>query len=106
MKNREQILANIAKNNPMINCHKHAFTKDHVPSDFKNVKISKKSVIGIPMKEWFLKPLEWVMRVASKLPVIPQGTRNTIENTRNFIDILDLPNSIAVFEESLRIENR
>lgn len=106
MKNKDLILANITKNNPIINCHKHAFTKDHVPNDFESIRISKNKVLGIPMQDWFLKPIEGIMKLIGELPLLPKNWKDTVIRTRNFINILDLKDSTAVFESSLALETQ
>jgi predicted TIM-barrel fold metal-dependent hydrolase len=104
MKYKDLIRANIAKNNPVINIHKHCFTYNHVPNDFRNIKIGKNKVLGLPMHEWFLKPLEFICGLVGKLPLIPQETKDTVINTRGFVDMIDKEMSMDIHEAGLAYE--
>ena len=104
MKNRDLILENARKNNAVFNAHKHCFTYKHVPNDFKNIKISKHKVLGLPMKEWFLRPLDGLCRLIGSLPLLPQSTKNTVKYVGNFVHTIHMETSMEIHETSIIYE--
>ena len=107
MKNAIQIQQYIKAKKPLISVHEHAFTYNHVPNNFINLKLNKHTFLGLPMKQWMLVPLDKVLQLIAWFPFSwfeNTAQRQQIKNDINFVTTIKKQTSLEIFKESLSFE--
>ena len=107
MKNAIQIQQYIKDKKPLISVHEHAFTYNHVPNNFINLKLNKHTFLGLPMKQWMLVPLDKVLQLIAWFPFSwfeNTAQRQQIKNDINFVTTIKKQTSLEIFKESLSFE--